>query len=384
MLSTVKRLEVTYKPVNDSNSFTNGDIVAGEVTLEAAKDFQIGSLFIKFKGKAEVRWTERHGKTTHVYHAKDKYFSVRHYFILDKNGKGNDRQTLVTNENSQTYCSVVAPGCHVYPFSFQIPFQDLPSSFSGADGKIVYLLEAVLSRSMRIDTKHSTKINFVSRTNMNTVTWLQTPQHESKDKKIFTSGSVAMDVNLEKMGFHQGEGLKVVAFIKNSSSREVKLKYCVYRKHSFFARGKRRLHTNDLLKEVGDPIPPSAEETVTRVITIPHDLEPSVLNCNIIKVEHRLRVYLDVKYASDPEIKFPIVILPAFQASAALPPPPAAAATAPPAAPPFSSGFNPNPPVWGYGPQPQQPPVVPNPSESPPPYGAYAMYPSLTDFDKKY
>lgn len=87
-----------------------------------------------------------------------------------------------------------------------------------------------------------------------------------------------------------GEGLKVVAFIKNSSSREVKLKYCVYRKHSFFARGKRRVHTKDLLKEVGDPIPPSAEETVTRVITVPHDMEPSVTNCNIIKAEYRLRV----------------------------------------------------------------------------------------------
>lgn len=37
----------------------------------------------------------------------------------------------------------------------------------------------------------------------------QTPQHESKDKKmnIFTSGAVAMDVNLEKSGFFQGEWL---------------------------------------------------------------------------------------------------------------------------------------------------------------------------------
>lgn len=39
----------------------------------------------------------------------------------------------------------------------------MPSSFSGADGKIVYLLEANLSRSMRIDKKDSTKINFVSK-----------------------------------------------------------------------------------------------------------------------------------------------------------------------------------------------------------------------------
>ncbi|XP_025752908.1 thioredoxin-interacting protein isoform X2 [Oreochromis niloticus] len=292
MLSTIKRLEVVYNAINDSNTFTNGDVISGEVRLEAEKDFQIESLFIKFKGKADVLWYERHGQTTHVYNAKDKYFSVRHYFIRNKNDKKDDRQTLVTNENLQTYSSVVAPGIHVYPFSFQFPFQELPSSFKGAEGKIVYSLEAVLSRSMRMNTTRSIMVNFVSTTNVNTASWLQTPQHESMDKKmnVFTSGSVAMDVNLEKMGFQQGEGLKVVAFIKNSSSREIKPKYCLYRKHSFFAKGKRKVHTKDLLKEVGDAIPPSAEETVIRVITIPRDMEPSILNCNIIKVEHKLRV----------------------------------------------------------------------------------------------
>lgn len=87
-----------------------------------------------------------------------------------------------------------------------------------------------------------------------------------------------------------GEGLKVLAHIQNNSSRAIKPKYCVYRKNSFFAKGKRKLFTTDLFKEVGEPIPPSANEKVTRVITIPHDLEPSILNCNIIKAEYRLRV----------------------------------------------------------------------------------------------
>lgn len=145
----------------------------------------------------------------------------------------------------------------------------------------------------------------------------QTPQHESKDKKLklFNSGTVAMDVNLEKTGFFQGEsplslhyiilipgvvltflvcfageGLKVLASIENNSSREIKPKYCVYRKHSFFARGKRRLSTKDLFKEVGEPIPPSAKENVIKVLPIPIDVEPSILNCSNIKVEYRLRV----------------------------------------------------------------------------------------------
>ncbi|XP_041793005.1 arrestin domain-containing protein 3-like [Chelmon rostratus] len=374
MSSTVKSLKVTYNPINENNTFTSGDCVSGLVTLEVAKDCQIESFVVKCKGKAEVLWTERHGNTTVVYHSKDKYFSIKHYFIRGKNVKDDDNQTLL---NGDTYSSVVAPGCHVYPFTFQIPFQDMPSSFTGSVGKIVYSLEARLGRSMRIDSKDSTKLNFVTKADLTSDPGLMTPQHESKDKKmkLFTSGTVAMDVNLEKTGFFQGEGLKVLACIQNNSSREIKPKYCVYRKHSFFARGKRRVCTKDLLKEVGEPIPPNADEKVTRVITIPHDMEPSILSCSNIKVEYRLRVYLDVKYASDPQIKFPIVILPASQV-AALAPPPAASGI----------GFEPfgttNPPAWGMAPP--QPPAATQPSDPPPAYGAYAMYPPLTDFGNTY
>uniref|UniRef100_A0A3Q3AFR7 Si:ch211-130m23.2 n=1 Tax=Kryptolebias marmoratus TaxID=37003 RepID=A0A3Q3AFR7_KRYMA len=368
MSTTVKKLQVTYNPVNERNTFTNGDVVCGQVTLEAAKDFQIDSLYVKFKGKAEVLWTERHGQTTHVYHSKDKYFSVRQYFVQDKKAKG------------KLYPSVVAPGIHVYPFSFQFPHEDMPSSFKGADGKIVYLLEVRLSRSMRLDKTESTTINFVAKPNLGPISGLMTPQHESKDKKmkLFNSGAVGMDVRLEKSGFFQGEGLKVLLFVKNDSSREIKPKYCVYRKHSFFARGKRRVHTKDLIKEVGAPVPPSASENITQVLPVPPDMEPSILNCSNIKAEHRLRVYLDVKYASDPEIKFDIVILPGFPVPAV-----PAVATAPAAAPAF--GYepfgNPNPPVWGFAPP---PPAAPQPSDPPPPYGAYELYPPLNDFANKY
>uniref|UniRef100_A0A3B4ZNW5 Arrestin-like N-terminal domain-containing protein n=1 Tax=Stegastes partitus TaxID=144197 RepID=A0A3B4ZNW5_9TELE len=48
--------------------------ICGQVTLEVAKVCRIESLSVKFKGKAEAEWTERHGQTTVVYHSKDKYF----------------------------------------------------------------------------------------------------------------------------------------------------------------------------------------------------------------------------------------------------------------------------------------------------------------------
>ncbi|XP_076015978.1 arrestin domain-containing protein 3-like isoform X2 [Genypterus blacodes] len=352
MSSTVKSLKVTYNPVNETNTFTSGDIVSGQVTLEVSGDCQINALLVTFKGKSRVLWSERHGQVTVVYHSKEKYFSIKHYFIRDEKDRGVDCETLLTGiDSSPAYSSVVAPGCHVYPFTFQFPNQEMPSSFDGCVGKIQYSLEAKLSRSMRIPKKELTKINFVTRADLSSVPGLMTPQHESKDKKmkLFTSGTVAMDVDIEKTGFLQGEGIMVQANIQNNSSRAIKPKYCLYRKHSFFAKGRRRLSTKDLLKEVGEPIPPSSQEKVTKVINIPHDCEPSILNCNNIKAEYRLRI-------------------PTGQQ--------------PPAYGGFGASAFGNPDLRAWGPaQPQQPDANhQQPVNLPPPYASYGMYPPLNEF----
>lgn len=87
-----------------------------------------------------------------------------------------------------------------------------------------------------------------------------------------------------------GEGIKVVASIHNKSSRDIKPKYCLYRKNSYFAKGKRKVETKDILKEEGEEIPSSSGQTVTKIIVIPSTETVSVLNCSIIKAEYRLRV----------------------------------------------------------------------------------------------
>ncbi|XP_061762308.1 arrestin domain-containing protein 2-like [Nerophis ophidion] len=372
MPSTVTSLKVTYEEKGDTNIFRNGDNVCGNVTLELSKECKVQYLYVKFKGKAEVLWTERHGQTTVTYHSKDKYFSVRNYFLGSDDTAGANDQSMLKNHDGETSSNVLSAGIHVYPFSFQFPMQEMPSSFKGSVGKVVYLLEAKLSRSMRISTTDTIKIPFATQAASNNVPGLMTPQHESKDKKmkLFNSGTVAMDVSLEKTGFFQGEGIKVLAIIQNNSSREIKPKYCIYSKHSFFARGKRRLHTKDLFKEVGQPIAPSTNQTVTRIITIPHDVEPSIYNCTILKAEYRLRVYLDVKYASDPEIKFPIVILPAPEGSAMAP-----TMYATPAGFEYGAFGDQNPPVWS---------TVPPSLLSDPPPSYDGLYPTFTDFGAKY
>ncbi|XP_070689872.1 arrestin domain-containing protein 3-like [Pempheris klunzingeri] len=293
-----------------------------------------------------------YGQTVITYYKKEKYFSITQSILQQVQGNN------------------VGQGYHVYPFTFQFPAQDLPSSFRGSLGKIVYKLEANLSRPMRIDSKAKAHIT-VSKGDLNSDSELTIAQHSFIDKKmkLFTSGAVGMDVNIARTGHRQGEGIQVVASIQNRSSRGIKPKYCLYKKSSFFAKGKRKVKTEDILKEEGEVIPPSAGLTVTRIITIPPTACASILNCSLIRIEYRLRVYLDVKYASDPEIKFPIVILPALRGPdredvSAYPTHEAKSDM------PHGISFLHNPTASG-------------PHAPPPSYETYGMYPSLNDFGGK-
>ncbi|XP_041642958.1 arrestin domain-containing protein 3-like [Cheilinus undulatus] len=249
------------------------------------------------KGKTEVKWTEDYGNTKVTYHGKDKYFSIQ-YDILQANQGDN----------------VICPGRHVYPFNVQIPALPLPSSFSGSKGKILYTLEAILSRSMRMDSTAKTEFTLIYRGALNSHPIMMVPQLQVVEKKrmCFSSGTIAMIVKIARTGFYQGEGMQVIACIQNKSSRRVKPKYVLCRKCSYFVNEHKKLETTPILKEVGDPIPPSTAQTVTRTITIPDDTSVSILNCRLLRVEYKLKVYLDVKYAFDPTLKFPIVILPAL------------------------------------------------------------------------
>ncbi|RXN34072.1 arrestin domain-containing 3-like protein [Labeo rohita] len=278
--------------------------------MDVAKETQIQSLSVKIKGKAEVCWSEHYGQTTVVYSDKEKFYSMKRFFILEEKTQGNGHEML-NDPSGRPYSSVVASGRHVYLFAFQLPQQHFPPSFKGSVGKIVYSLEAKLERAMRISTKDKAEFHYAPKPDLPGPE-LMAPQYGTKDKqmKLFTSGSVSMNINTEKMGYYLGEGLKVLAEVQNNSSRSVKPKYCLYEKHSFLAKGKRRLHTHNILKDEGEPIEPNSKKTVTKLLSIPPSLTISVLNCRILKVEYRLRVYLNVPYTSDPEIKFPVVILP--------------------------------------------------------------------------
>ncbi|CDQ65865.1 unnamed protein product [Oncorhynchus mykiss] len=287
----VKHFSVDYKTINEHGTFSAGDTITGRVTLEASKETSLQSLFIKAKGKAEVKWTENEGQNPVAYSGKKKYFSLQ---ILLQEGKGDGSE-------------IISPGRHVYPFTFQIPAKEMPSSYMGKWGKITYYLKAKLIRTLWLIDRAKTEFTYLSKTNM-IIPGLREPQHGSKIL-FFASGDISLDIHIETMGYLSGEAIKILVEIHNNSTRTVTPNFYLCEEQSFFAKHKRNIYTNDIIKERGDPVTASTRQTVTKVLTIPPQLPVSLLDCSILKLEYRLKVTLDVPTAKDPEVKLPLVIL---------------------------------------------------------------------------
>uniref|UniRef100_A0A8C9S797 Arrestin C-terminal-like domain-containing protein n=1 Tax=Scleropages formosus TaxID=113540 RepID=A0A8C9S797_SCLFO len=273
-----------YDAINESNSFSSGDRIAGRVVVEVAKEVEVTRLAVKAKGEAYVSWSEKHGDDEDSYWARERYFKVKQLLVADRKDDGERG-------------SFVLPGTRVYPFSLQIPEGNFPSSFKGVHGYITYTLEAKLSRSMRIPSGAKTLFSKAMYTSENNTQMHYTNGQRDRDAVFWILYSLS-------------EKLNISAEVENNSSRTLKPKFSLDQKQSFFAQRSSEIVRKSIFKEIGEPIPPSAQKIVQKELIIPPDLPASILNCSLLKVEYILKVYLDVPYARDPEVEFPLVILP--------------------------------------------------------------------------
>ncbi|XP_067087114.1 arrestin domain-containing protein 3-like isoform X1 [Osmerus mordax] len=293
-MPSVKNLLLSYDAINEQRTFSEGDCITGRVTLQLEKETKIQSLCIKAKCDANVRWTEKRNDQNHSYTWHERFYKLKDFMIQE-----------TSNEN------VIPRGTHVFPFSLRIPMGSIPSSFRGRHGKVVHMLETVLSRSWKMDCTETQELNFVSKSNMNYTGPLMSPQVLAIEKDFtFSSGKINMDVHVEKMGFTLGEVVHVRANIDNSSSKELTPKFSLTQTVVFKAQGSRNVNKNTIFKAVGDFISGKTQQTVNVALKIPDDQPPTILNCSNITVEYKLKVHLDISFHRDPEVKFPMVLIP--------------------------------------------------------------------------
>ncbi|KAJ0067521.1 hypothetical protein NL108_008004 [Boleophthalmus pectinirostris] len=292
---TIESFSVEYDTNNKDNVFSRGDTISGRVVLELSKESKLDHITVKAKGKASVLWNEYYSPAHNiVYTSKEKYFSIAQD-VLDDSTRGS---------------KVIAVGRHTFPFTFQIPNMELPSSFKGKHGKITYFLEARAIRFMRVDQKATEEFFIVSNEDKSTPETMK-PQYMRSDKK-HSSGNVILNVHTKRMGYQQGDNIEIQTEIVNNTNGMVTPTYYLYEKQSFHTKLKRKVYTNDIIKESGQPVGPKTELINNKILHIPNLLPPTLLSSSIVKLEYRLKVVLDASLIGNAEVKFPIVVLREF------------------------------------------------------------------------
>ncbi|XP_034397455.1 arrestin domain-containing protein 3-like [Cyclopterus lumpus] len=308
-MSPIKDFNLVYEALNKEDTVSQGDTVAGTVTFTLKKEIKVKGLLVKAKGEARVHWKEGTGDKSRSYNAHRRYFKLKEYLVAEDE-KG----------------TVLPRGDHIFKFRFTIPQGDMPSAFKGFHGKIVYMLEAKMSRSWHLPSGVQKELNFVSKS-------CSHPGQEmsgSVDKKMgcFSDGQVQMSATINTNVCSPGDTVSAVGKICNSSSKQMRTKFSLQQRIVYRANASTKISDLSLCKMVGETIAPNSEETFSCQLKVPGDVIHTLHNCEIISVHHYLKVYLDISFAIDPTVVFPLVIVPtgvpALQPGEAVGPYPAA------------------------------------------------------------
>lgn len=284
---------MTYDAINDFGTFSEGDTITGKVTLELEKETKIETLFVKAKGDVSVHWSEKHGDNTRTYSAHRRLFKEKHYLVAQEQNKD----------------TILPSGVHVFKFNINIPLGNMPSSFRGNYGKVVYKLEAKLCRSWRMDRTDEQEIYFSSKPFLN-IDQLMFPQTGSTNKEVgvFSKGTVQMDATVDKRGYAPGDTVSIHAKVSNSSSKDVIPKFSFIQDVVYRASGSTKYEKSIIHKDAGNCVQPQAHNDVRCRFKIPTNTPLTIHNCDILSVEYRIKAYLDISFSSDPKVVFPVVI----------------------------------------------------------------------------
>ncbi|XP_018110781.1 arrestin domain-containing protein 4 isoform X2 [Xenopus laevis] len=190
-------------------------------------------------------------------------------------------------------------------------FSPLVTSFAGKYGKVYYQATAVLKRpSLSSHTTHR-ELRILSPININAPS-LYIPVQRSKEVMVgcwfFQSGPISVNAKIGRKGYCNGEAIHIYADIENGSSRLVVPKAAIYQTQSFLLDGKTRTVRQMLASVRGNHIASGSTDSWNgKALKIP-PVTPSILECNIIRVEYSLVVSINIPGAKKLKVELPLVI----------------------------------------------------------------------------
>ncbi|XP_055030752.2 arrestin domain-containing protein 4 [Misgurnus anguillicaudatus] len=271
--------------------YSPGNVVAGRVLLQLSAPTKVEAIEVLVKGCARVRWPDKLSQCS----------QQRNLLSLSK--------TLAAATGTQDL--ILDCGFHEFPFKLELPQTPLVSSFIGKHGCVYYMAQAVLKLPHHKNQCVSRRLFIISHTDVN-IPALTSPVSQTCEKMIgrwiFTSGPISLTVSIDRKGYCNGESIPISAEIKNGSSCLVVPKAAMYQIQTYMANGKRKIFKHKVASARGNIVPSHFSDRWSGNVFMIPPVCPSILNSDILKVEYRLAVIVQISGTKNLKVEFPIVI----------------------------------------------------------------------------
>ncbi|KAM4664020.1 thioredoxin-interacting protein [Discoglossus pictus] len=290
----IKTFEVTFS--EPDKVYCGGDKVTGKVMVEVAEVTRVSAVRILACGVAKVLWSKG------SQHCKQEMEYLRCEDTLHMEDQPTDSDGSVLLRPANKY---------EYKFGFELPQGPLGSTFKGKYGSVKYYVKAFLDRPSNPPQEVQKKFEVVDFVDVGTPD-LMSPISGKKQKKMtclfIPDGHISLSASINRKGFCEGDDICICADFENTCSRIVVPKAAIIAKHTYLANGLTKVYTQKLCCVRGNHIISGMTDSWRgKSIRIPK-IKPSILGCNILRVEYSLMVYVSVPGAKKVILDLPLVI----------------------------------------------------------------------------
>ncbi|XP_036394744.1 thioredoxin interacting protein b [Megalops cyprinoides] len=296
MTKKVKTFEVTFSDPT-KNYYSSGDKVAGRIVVEVSELTKVSAMKIIGAGCAKVEYAK--GKQR----CREEIEYLKYEEIVHLDDQPIDVDGTVTLRPGKRY---------EYIFGFELPQHgQLVSSYKGKFGYVQYYVKAVMERPSQPALECKKNFEVEEPLDVNT-TDLMAPVGGTKEKKVtcmfIPDGQVSLTAKIDRKGFCEGEEICINAKFENTCSRIVVPKAAIVAKHTYQANGRTKVFRQKLTSVRGNHIISGmCDAWQGKTMRVPK-IKPSILGCNIIRVEYALMIYVHIPGSDKLILELPLVI----------------------------------------------------------------------------
>ncbi|XP_072531745.1 thioredoxin interacting protein a [Salminus brasiliensis] len=298
MVAMTKRVKVFEIAFNDPSKtfYSSGDKVAGKVLVEVAEVTRVLTMRVLGIGCAKVEYAKGKQRCREEIDYL-KYDEVVH---LDDQPSDTDGSVILRPGNK-----------YEYTFGFELPPGQLVSSYKGKFGYVQYYVKALMERPAQPALECKKHFEVEEPIDVNTPDLLS-PTGGMKEKKVtcmfIPDGQVSLNAKIDRRGFCEGEEISIDAKFENTCSRIVVPKAAIVAKQIYQANGRTKVFRQKLSSVRGNHIISGmCDAWQGKTIRVPK-IKPSILGCNIIRVEYALMIYMHIPGSDKLVLELPLVI----------------------------------------------------------------------------